>query len=245
MIGDMSYLTYISDEELTCIVKGVLDVAIERKKKAKAKFNKNVIDPFGSLFESAAFDVDHTTWKESEMIRQCQKTLQNHIGDLHQKILGHVVGWGDLGTGSVVDLINKDKQIIAEVKNKYSTVTGGKLADQYYSLERLVMPKASSYKGYTAYFVNIIPKKPELYDKAFEPSDKDKGSKCPKNEQIRIIDGNSFYALVTEQKNALEELYKVLPKVIEDIFENSYGKKGFKVKDKSKFAEYFDLAYKK
>jgi len=241
---DMSYLAYIEDKDLICIVKDVLDVGIERKKVAKKKFTKNVIDPFGSLFESAAFDVDYKTWQESEMIRQCQKTLQNHIGDLHQKILGHVEGWVDLGTGSVVDLINKDQKIIAEVKNKYNTVTGGKLADQYYSLERLVMPKASSYKGYTAYFVNIIPKRPELYDKTFEPSDKDKGSKCPKNKQIRIIDGNSFYTLVTGQKTALQDLYKVLPAVIENIFQTEYGKKGFRIKDREKFAEYFDLAYK-
>jgi len=240
----MSYLTYISDEDLTCIVKDVLNVGIARKKEAKTKFTKNVIDPFGSLFESAAFDVDHKIWQESEMIRQCQKTLQNHIGDLHQKILGHVAGWEDLGTGSVVDLINRDKKIIAEVKNKYNTVTGGKLAEQYQSLERLVMPKASSYKDHTAYFVNIIPKKPELYNNTFEPSDKDKGTKCSKNEQIRIIDGNSFYALVTGQKTALEDLYNALPKVIEDIFEHSYGKTGFKIHDKTMFAEYFRLAYK-
>lgn len=240
----MSYLSYINDAELIKIVKLVLDKGIERKKEAEKKFTKNVIDPFGSLFEAAAFDVDHNTWKSSETIRQCQKTLQNHIGDLHQKILGKVNGWSDLGTGSVVDLECVDNKIIAEVKNKYNTVTGGKLADQYYSLERLVMPKASKYRNYTAYFVNIIPKKPVRFNEIFVPSDKDKGAKCPENELIRIIDGASFYALVTGEDDALSNLYTVLPAVIEDIFANYYGVKDFEIPDKMEFSKYFDLAFK-
>jgi len=241
----LSYLTYISDEDLIKIVHGVLDVGIKKKQSAEDDFTKNVIDPFGAIFETAAFNVNHTTWKASELIRQSQKTLQNHIGDFHQKVLGCISGWEDLGTGSVVDLIHKDTKIIAEVKNKYSTVTGGKLAEQYYSLERLIMPKASAYKGYTSYFVNIIPKKPERYDKSFEPSDKDKGAKCPENESIRIIDGASFYTLATGQETALEDLHQVLPKVIEDIFNNLYKETGFEITDKKAFSQYFSLAYNK
>lgn len=240
----MSYLNYISDEDLTEIVKGVLDIGIEKKQSAEKDFTKNVIDPFGCIFETAAFNVNHATWKSSELIRQSQKTLQNHIGDFHQKVLGCVAGWEDLGTGSVVDLIHRDTKIIAEVKNKYNTVTGGKLADQYYSLERLIMPKASAYKGYTSYFVNIIPKKPERYNKLFEPSDKDKGAKCPENENIRVIDGASFYSLATGQESALEDLHKALPKVIEDVFNKIYEVKGFKIADKKAFYQYFSLAYK-
>lgn len=108
----MSYLTYIADEKLKEVVKSVLDKGIKRKKTAEKKFTQNVIDPFGALFEAAAFDVNHQTWKSSETIRQCQKTLQNHVGDLHQKILGSVNGWVDLGTGSVFDLACEDKKII-------------------------------------------------------------------------------------------------------------------------------------
>jgi hypothetical protein len=241
----MSYLNYIDDSELRGIVKLVLDKGIERKKEAESKFTKNVIDPFGSLFEAAAFDVDHRTWKSAETIRQCQKTLQNHVGDLHQKILGNVDTWQDLETGSVIDLVCERKNIIAEVKNKYNTVTGGKLADQYYSFERLVMPKASKYRNYTAYFVNIIPKNPKRFNKPFEPSDKDKGAKCPKNERIRIIDGASFYSLVTGDDDAIFNFYRVLPKIIEDIFASEYQRPNFEIADKEVFSEYFDLAYKK
>ncbi len=239
----MSYLEFISDDEIVGLVKNVLDIGRSRMAKAEASFSKNVIDPFAALVESSAFGVDHETWVSSETIRQCQKTLQNHIGDLHQKILGKAAGWTDLGVGSVVDLVCHDRKLIAEVKNKHNTVTGGKLADQYYSMERLVTPKASQYKGYTSYFVNVIPKKPIRFDTTFEPSDKEKGIKCPKNELIRIIDGASFYALVTGDEAALDKLYKALPKVIEHIFQDHYGIKGYKVSDKEAFASYFTDAY--
>ena len=241
--GYMSYLTYITDANLTEAVKFVLDIGIRRKKEAEQKFTKNVIDPFGSLFEAAAFSVDHETWKNSETIRQCQKTLQNHVGELHQKILGNVVDWKDLGVGNVIDLVCEKQQIIAEVKNKYNTVTGGKLADQYYSFERLIMPKASNYRGYKAYFVNVIPKRPKRLNDLFIPSDKDKGAKCPENENIRKIDGASFYTLVTGEKDALKNFYNVLPRVIEDIFKVYYENENLSIKDKDIFSHYFTLAY--
>lgn len=223
----MTQIKYLDDEKFKQLVKNVLDVGTSKKKAVVRDFQKNVIDPFSSLFDAAVSEVDHDTWKNSEMVRQCQKTLTNHIGNLHQKILGNVAGWEDLGTGGVVDLVCHDRKIIAEVKNKHNTVTGGKLVDQYKSLERLVTPKTSLYKGYTAYFVNIIPRKPARFDITFEPSDKEKGMKCAKNEQIRIIDGASFYTLVTGRENAITELYDALPKVIEDIFRNVYKNDNF------------------
>jgi len=240
----MSFLPYISDQLLIKEVKHVLDIGRNRKQEAEKKFNHNVIDPFAALFEAAGFAVNHQTWKNSETIRQCQKTVQNHVGTLHQKILGHIDGWQDLGTGSVIDLICEEKKIIAEVKNKYNTVTGGKLAEQYYSLEKLVSLKASRYKDYTAYFVNIIPKKPDKYNIPFIPSDKEKGIKCPENTQIRIIDGASFYNLVTNRESAIEEFYSVLPRVIEHIFSAEYQQDSYQLPDKDLFTHYFSLAYK-
>jgi len=240
----MAYLEYISDELLIAEVKYILDKAVTKRKAAEKEFNKNVIDPFGSLFESPVFE-SHEEWKNSEMTRQCQKTIQNHVGTFHQKILGHVHGWEDLGTGGVVDLVCEDKKVIAEVKNKFSTVTGGKLAEQYHSLEGLVTPKHSRFKGYCAYFVNIIPKKPERTDQPFTPSDKETGKLCSTNEDIRIIDGASFYELVTGRKDALKELHAVLPDVIEHIYRNNYNINDFNISDKDDFISYFDLAYNK
>ena len=115
----------------------------------------------------------------------------------------------------MVDLKSDRLKIVAEVKNKYNTVSGGKLSDLYTSLNELVSPKASRFKGYTAYYVVIVPGKPERFDRAFTPSNKETGNKCPVNEYIREIDGASFYSLVTGSETALQDLFNVLPGIIQ------------------------------
>lgn len=190
------------------------------------------------MFEIAGFEMDYKTWIKSETARQAQKTLQNHIGEFHQNILGSCNAWEDMKTGQVIDLVSAQKQIIAELKNKYNTISGGKLSDLYYSLDNLVMPKASIYKGYKAYYVSIIPKKPIRFNTEFMPSDKEKGEKCRLNKNIREIDGASFYSLVTGEFLALENLYYILPDVISKCSNGN-----LKVTSKKKLKKFFNQAF--
>ena len=234
----MPKLKWISDENLKEEVCTLLTEAKKANLKTKQKFGKNVIDPFAAMFEMSGFELDFEAWVKNETVRQAQKTLQNHIGNFHQNILGHCSGWVNKETGNVIDLASDKRKIIAEIKNKYNTISGGKLSDLYYSLDNLVSPKTSIYKGYTAYYVAIIPKKPKRFNKPFTPSDKEKGEKCPSNDNIREIDGASFYQLVTESENALKELYDVLPSVIMDC---SNWK--LKTKDVDKLMEFFNSAF--
>lgn len=234
----MAFLKWISDKDLKEEVFRLLQKAEEAKRSKEKKFGKNVIDPFSAMFEIAGFDLDYDTWIKNETNRQAQKALQNHIGDFHQNILGYSKGWDNMKIGNVMDLISLNNNIIAEVKNKHNTVTKGKLADLYQSLHNKVMPKSSKYKGCTAYYVVIIPQKPNRYDIEFTPSNKEEGHKCPSNPKIREIDGASFYHLVTGHKNALEELFDVLPDV---ILECSKGK--YKIRDKEKLKAFFNAAY--
>ena len=235
----MPFLKWISDTDLKNEVGQLLSIAKDAKNDAVKEFGKNVIDPFAVLFEMSGFEIDYVTWQKSETTRQAQKTLQNHVGDFHQNILGYSKGWTNKGVGNIVDLLSESNKIIAEIKNKYNTISGGKLSDLYYSLEKQVSPKSSIYKGYTAYYVAVIPKKGERFNKPFTPSDKEKGEKCPLNEHIREIDGASFYSLVTGSESALEDLFDVLPKVIEVCSEGKY-----QIEDKEKLKEFFNLAYK-
>lgn len=237
----MAILEYISDENLFNEVRYVVKKTLKKRKESLEQFNKNVVDPFCTLFEAPAFP-SHDIWKKSELTRQSQKTIQNHVGTFHQKILGHVDGWEDMKTGSVVDLVNIEKEIIAEVKNKYSTVTGGDLSSKYYSLDGLISPKHSKFKGYTAYFVHVIPKKPNRYNKAFTPSDKEKGALCPENEAIRLIDGASFYELVTGRPNALQELHSALPKIINEVYKVESTDE-YSLNDIADFSQYFSMAF--
>lgn len=202
---------FLPDEVIEREMRKVILIARSALSKKRADMGRNVIDPFAAFFEMAGFGLGNEAWIKSESARQAQKSLQNHVGGFHQNILGHIEGWKNLRTGKVVDLVSEEHRIIAEVKNKHNTLSGGQLAGLYKGLESLVMPKHQTFKGYKAYYVSIIPKKGERYDKPFTPSDKGSGARCAINENIRMIDGASFYALVTGQHDALEQLFAALP----------------------------------
>jgi len=205
-------LDFISDNDFDLVVSELFEKAISAKVKMNdKKFHERVIDPLSSLIEISAFDLSYDDWKKGEQRRQIQKTLNNAIGGFHQKLLGKVSGWEDLGTGGGIDLVNEDKKIIAEIKNKHNTVPFGKEKDVYTELLNLVMPKNSKYKDFTAYYVKIIPSKPERYNKNFTPSDKETGIHKPDNPLIKVIDGYSFYNLVTDKKNAYEKIFQSIP----------------------------------
>ena len=240
----MSSLSFITDQSLFACVDALLMKANAAQADAVKKFNKNVIDPFSPLFEMGGFNVPHKQWVKSELTRQSQKSVSNSVGVFHQSILGSVDNWEDLGTGGQVDLVNHEKQIIAEVKNKYNTVKGSDLKNVYNELDDLISRKASAYKDYKAYFVSIIPSRPTLYDIPFTPSDKERGKPCPENQNIRKIEGASFYHLVTGIEDALEQLFLALPKVIEARSKSlGYEFKQFSKQDEGALRDYFTLAY--
>ena len=223
----MPYLSFISDQDLEHEVSLILSTASIALKKSDSKFGKNVIDPFSVMFEMAGFNIKEvSTWESREKTRQSQKTLSNAFGTFHQNVLGHIKGWKNLGVGHSADLESADRKIIAEVKNKYNTVTGGNLSAVYDHLEGLVMPNVSKYKGYTAYYVETIPRpkksKSQKYDVAFTPSIKTSKTTKTANNLIRKIDGQSFYELVTEVPGALEQLYNVLPTVISHLSDYTF-----------------------
>ena len=191
------------------------------------------------------FDVNAAQWRDSELSRKAQKTVQNHVGEFHQKVLGAVVDWEDLGTGENVDLRNTKRRIIAEVKNKHNTVKGDSKYHVYDDLDDLISLKASRYYNYSAYFVTIIPlksKKNSVYP--FVPSVKGTGKRRPKNDNINVIDGHSFYELVTGRPNALAELYAVLPTVIENVLIKIGAAHTFTAADNATLNDYFAKAFK-
>lgn len=235
----MPYLNWISDKDLVKHTSGLLNAAETAKKTKSQQFFKNVIDPFQAIFEMSGYAIGHEEWREGELARQVGKAVQNKIGEFHQNILGSVEGWQNLGTGEIVDLLSQEQKIIAEIKNKHNTVTGSKRVDVYDQLKGLVLPNNSRYNDFTAYFVNIIPKNTQPYDDCFTPPDNTTGNKRSAHELIRAIDGASFYAIVTQVPDALQQLYTVLPKVIHDI--RSY--KVLNNDDIDVLEDYFERAY--
>jgi hypothetical protein len=177
---------------------------------------KNKVDPFSALIDSMLQGIPLSRWLTQEKMRQTQKTLQNCIGSFHQSVIASFNGWDDLGTGNVVDIRNIKGKIIAEIKNKFNTTKGNHKIQIYRDLET-ELTKAD-YHGFCGYYVEIIPSgsgAKTIYNKPFVPSDNTKnGQRVVPREDIRLIDGRSFYQIVTGAENALAQLYEALPQMI-------------------------------
>jgi hypothetical protein len=176
-----------------------------------------VIDPFSSMIEASLNKLDYENWIKSETSRQRQKTLQNAIGKLHQKLLGSISGVEDLTVGNLVDILCQEKKIIAEVKTKHNTVKKTDLYSVYDELkEALNMP---IYEGYTAYYVEMIPSKPLKFNEAFTPMDNNTKVARPEREDIKRIDGRSFYELLTGDSKALEKMNNKIQEILINNFD--------------------------
>ena len=195
----------------------------------------NIIDPFSAIFDASFNNMSLTEWIKAEKIRQIQKTFQNEIGAFHQKLLASIKGWEDLQKGKVIDIINYDKKIIAEVKNKFNTTKGNHKIAIYDDLNNALR---NEYKGYTAYYVAILTK--NRINREFSPSDNKTNTRRKKNKSIIEIDGKSFYEIITSDKDAIYKIYKTIPHILSDIlkYDNS------KIVSDPLFEQLFTKAFK-
>ena len=208
-------LPFITNDKLFSAVEKIF-FKVKNTVQSDKNFYKNAVDPFSALFDASSSGITLEQWVKLEKTRQRQKTLQNTIGEFHEEIIGGVDGWERLPVGKLIDVKCDHRKIIGEIKNKHNTTKGSDRKDQYDNLEYALN---NTYPGYTAYFVETIPKNRAKYNKEFTPSDNKLSTNRVKNEMIRVIDGGSFYELVTGDRFALIKLYRVLPLVIRDILE--------------------------
>lgn len=210
------YLSFVSDEDFLECVEWVCDAYSRVSNTFDLDFLiKTSVDPFKMVFDMFGRDGGIKLWMEKEKMRQADKTVNNRIGDFHQKLLGKVDGWVDLGVGdkSEVDLKREDNSIFIELKNKYNTMNSSSTAQCRRKLENIV----KEYPNATAYWAYIVPKKTGDYGN--EPwAYSNKGDKHL-NPQIRKVWGKSVYELVTGNPNALEETWKALPSAIGEVID--------------------------
>ncbi|MEQ1667220.1 MAG: Eco47II family restriction endonuclease [Sulfuriferula sp.] len=209
-------LKWISDANLTRHVTTVIDKGLAGIAKAQKNVARNSIDPFSALFDASLQGISLKQWLVSEQRRQAQKTLQNALGHFHQQVLSSVNGC-HIPAENFIDFVCDDRKIVAEIKNKYNTVKGSSLKDVYEELNQAVNGKTSKYKGYTAYYVTIIAANPVRSQRLFTPSDNSSGTKKAEQHRIIEIDGVSFYDIITGEKNALNQLYRTLPHIIQTV----------------------------
>ena len=226
------YVDFVSDEHFLKCVKWVCDSYPVKSDVVNIdKLRTNVVDPFKMIFDLINGKMSVNNWIKNEEIRQSDKTINNRIGEFHQKLLGGVNGWINLGVGdeSKVDLKKENNSIFIELKNKFNTVNSDSLSKVRDKLEKAV----KAYPKSIAYWAFIIEKDGSSGESDWNYLGKD-------DKRIKRIWGAKVYELVTDDKDALEKTWKALPKAIENVM----GKQ-FKIssEDMKKLVEFFQFAF--
>lgn len=180
---------------------------------------RNTLDCFSAAIDSTAQGISLDDWMKQEKERQVQKTKQNAIGSLHEQVMGSLPGVVNLDVGNLIDIVCEEKKIIAEIKNKYNTTKGNHKTQVYRDLASALEDRP----GYTGYYVEVLPVNGKSYDVPYTPSDNQTKKRLPSREDIRKIDGNSFYTLLTGDSNALKEAYSLLPELTAEIINEEFG----------------------
>ena len=213
------YVDFISDEYYKECVRYVLDSfnkaydlrdsikkAVEKGDIFESELFSNVVDPFKMQFEVEKIGIRE--WIQKEVLRQLDKSVEQKMGEFHQRILGGVAGWEDLKTGKGVDLKSEDDRIHLELKNKYNTTNSSALKNVRGTLERIT----SSDHTAKAYWAYIIANSKEKSGEGVWVM-----SGFNKIDSVRKVWGENVYELVTGKKSALNDIYKTLPKVISEV----------------------------
>ena len=184
-------LAWISDEKLSEEI-GFLQQRTQRAwKDAEERRVRNVIDPFLSLVIASVFSIqDPEKLVNIQNVESALRGLSNALGDFHQRILGSVDGWENHDAG--YDLECRDRMIVAEVKNKWNTMSATTKRQVKGELGTAIRQKSGNWTGYLVF---VIPRRPE----------RDKKS-LPEGRNLFEIDGASFYHLVTGDPNAIHDL---------------------------------------
>lgn len=179
------------------------------------KFNHNLIDPIKLTFDAKVYGKSFEEIIEAECVRQIDKSNTNHIGYFHQNLFKHIgLGWNVPKTG--FDIVNLDKHIYVELKNKHNTMNASSSQATYMAMQNQLLqdPKA------TCLLVEVIAKKSQniIWEGSFR-------GKFFSHEQIRRVSIDKFYEMVFNDKYAFKKLCIALPNILDDVIkeEVNYG----------------------
>lgn len=155
---------------------------------------------------------------ESECIRQIDKSNNNKIGYFHQHLFRYAGnGWEvpDNGDKGGFDVINEEKHIYVEMKNKHNTMNSAAVSATYLKMLDKVMRSGNKA---TCYLVEVIAKHSQ--DIVWVATVTQNGHRERYDwPSIRRISMDKFYEIVFGDKDAFSRLCKVLPKVLDDVIQ--------------------------
>ena len=214
-------LGFISDENIYNHVKETVlrySASLDLK-----KFNKNIIDPIKLTFDAKVYGRTMEEVVASECMRQMDKSNNNQIGYFHQNLFRYAGnGWAVPTEG--FDVVNEERHIFVEMKNKHNTMNSAASQKTYMKMQNKIVRDSRA----TCMLVETIATRSQ--NKTWIVTvDKEQFN----NENIRRVSMDKFYEIVFEDASAFARLCKVLPDILDDVIANMSRE----INDNTVFAE--------
>lgn len=201
-------LGFISDANLFSHVKET--VQKYRTAISLSEFNRNVVDPIKLTFDAKVYRKDYREMVESECIRQIDKSNTNLIGTFHQRMFNHIgEGWAVPKKG--FDVVNRERHIFAELKNKHNTMNSASSQRTYMKMQNWILSNDKA----TCYLVEVIAKKSQNIPWAVKVD-----GNSFLHDKIRRISIDRFYEIITGNADSFRNLCQTLPVVLDDVMED-------------------------
>lgn len=200
-------LGFISDEDIYKHVKET--VARYSATIDLASFNKNIIDPIKLTFDAKVYGRTMEEVIASECIRQMDKSNNNHIGYFHQNLFRYAGnGWSVPAEG--FDVVNEERHIFVEMKNKHNTMNSSASQKTYMKMQNKIVRDSKA----TCMLVETIAKHSQNITWVVTV-DKERFN----NENIRRVSMDKFYEMVFGDALAFAKMCKMLPTILDDVIE--------------------------
>lgn len=204
-----AYVSYLNDNDLMQCIADLYNVYKTTLKSFNlVKFYDNMIDPFKMQFDVAFLYRQNTNeWINAEMRRKIDKTVNNAIGEFHQKLIGCLPGLMSANLADYDVKSKNDNTLFAEIKNKNNTMNSRSRDSVFEALSGL----ARSYREAKCYLVEIVTDKSVM--KIWEYSSH---GQTKRHDRVYIASADQFYAMVVGRQDAFKELCDNIPRAISD-----------------------------
>ncbi|QIH76419.1 Eco47II family restriction endonuclease [Macrococcoides canis] len=221
-----TYLSFITDEDLYECIEFLYNQYENALKGIDFdKFFKNRIDTFKMTFDTQINNLSEEAWLANELQRQVEKTITNHIGTFHEKLIGKIDGYTNHSVGNKYDVSKDDGTLFAEIKNKHNTVTGTHVINLFNKIKSY----ADQNPNAICYYVRIIDKVSQNKIWKFTSGDADANTKerpVYSHNRIRIVSGDEFYKIVAGYEDAYKDLSIAIPKALEQWMQKKHARQG-------------------
>lgn len=200
-------LGFISNEDIYNHVKGTVNAY--RTHIDLKDFNGNIVDPVKLTFDAKIYGKTFEEIIEAECIRQIDKTNSNRIGYFHQNLFRYAGGGWEVPKEGF-DVINRQRHIYVELKNKHNTMNSASSQKTYMKMQNQLLSDDQA----VCMLVEVIAKKSQN-EKWKATVDK----RIFSHERIRRVSIDKFYEVVFGDPAAFAKLCKALPYILDDVVE--------------------------